>query len=116
MSDELEPEKIAQPDAKEIVDDRLYSSQDVARIFKVSTKTVTRWAKPGGEFEQRNVQVITTVGGQRRYFAEEIHQLFQLMLEGKLYDDDDTGKRLKTASPSRIAGLPKPPPRDPRFE
>jgi hypothetical protein len=112
MSDETEQ-------SEEVVDaesEKLYSAKDVASIFRVSTKTVMRWTKPGGEFEQRNVQVLTTIGGHRRFFAEEIHQLFQLMLEGKLYDDNDAPDRSEKPSTSRIAGLPKPAPRDPRFE
>lgn len=96
--------------------EKLYSAQDVAKIFRVSTKTVMRWAQPEGEFNKRNVQVLTTIGGHRRFFAEEIHQLFQLMLEGKLYDDDDPTNRGKAAGPSRIAGLPQQAPRDPRFD
>lgn len=111
MSDE-----VAAEETEEFVEEKLYSAQDVATIFRVSTKTVSRWAKSGGEFEQRNVQVLTTIGGHRRFFAEEIHQLFQLMLEGKLYNDDDSNNRSKADSPSRIVGIPKPPPRDPRFE
>lgn len=100
---------------EEYENEKLYSAQDVANIFKVSTKTVTRWSKPGGEFEQRNVQVLNTIGGHRRFFAEEIHQLFQLMLDGKLYHDDGTN-RSKESGPGRIAGLPKPAARDPRFD
>jgi len=110
MSEEVEDE------APEYVEEKLYSGQDVANIFRVSTKTVLRWSKPGGEFEQRNVQVLTTIGGHRRYFVEEIHQLFQLMLEGKLYDDNDASDRSEKPSTSRIVGLPKPSPRDPRFD
>lgn len=110
MGDEEEVE------SPEYVEEKLYSGQDVANIFRVSTKTVLRWSKPGGEFEKRNVQVLTTIGGHRRYFVEEIHQLFQLMLEGKLYDDDDQPNPSKTGSPGRIVGLPKPSPRDPRFD
>lgn len=110
MSDEEEVE------SPEYTEEKLYSGQDVANIFRVSTKTVLRWSKPGGEFEQRNVQVLTTIGGHRRYFVEEIHQLFQLMLEGKLYDDNDAPERSQKPSASRIVGLPKSPPRDPRLE
>lgn len=112
MSDEIEVEEAEAEDSG----DKLYSGQDVANIFRVSTKTVLRWSKPGGEFERRNVQVLTTIGGHRRYLVEEIHQLFKLMLEGKLYNDDDKPNWKKDASPSRIAGIPKPTPRDPRLE
>lgn len=109
MTDEVE-------ETDDHVEEKLYSGQDVANIFRVSTKTVLRWSRPGGEFEQRNVQVLTTIGGHRRYFAEEIHQLYQLMLDGKLYHDNDAPDRSKIPSTSRIVGLPKPTPRDPRFD
>jgi hypothetical protein len=94
---------------------KLLSTVDVANIFKVDVKTVSRWAKEGGEFERRNVQVLSTIGGHRRFFEEEIYELFQLMLEGKLYREDDRGNIDKTASVSRIVGLPKTPPTDPRL-
>lgn len=98
---------VADVEAVEEVEHELLSAQDVAKIFRVDAKTVARWAQPNGEFEQRNVQVLTTIGGHRRFFKEEIHQLYQLMLEGKLYNEDDRGNIDKTKSPSRIAGLPK---------
>ena len=109
MSDE-------EAETPEYGEEKLYSGQDVANIFRVSTKTVLRWSKPGGEFEQRNVQVLTTIGGHRRYFVEEIHQLYQLMVEGKLYDDNDAPDRSKVPSTSRIAGISKSSTRDPRLE
>lgn len=74
----------------EAVEPELYSSSDVARIFRVDVKTVSRWADRG-EFERRGVKVHHTIGGHRRYAKEEIHKLFQLMLDGKLYEDDEAG-------------------------
>lgn len=105
---------VAEPDSGDF-STKLYSTQDVARIFKVDVKTVSRWAKEGGEFERRNVQVLTTIGGHRRFFEEEIHELFNLMLEGKLYNEDERGNIDKAAGVSRIVGLPKAPPTDPRL-
>lgn len=96
-------------------DPLLYSAQHVAKIFRVSTKTVSRWIERG-EFEERNVQVLITIGGQRRFYQEEIHQLFQLMLDGKLYNETDRVHGNQTKSLSRIVGLPKSPARDPRLE
>lgn len=84
--------------------DELYNTMDIARIFRVSTKTVTRWAEKG-EFERRGVHVRHTIGGHRRFDKEEIHKLFQLMLDGKLYEDDSDNPR-KAASPSRIDRIP----------
>lgn len=65
----------------------LYSSADVAKIFRVDVKTVGRWADRG-EFEKRGIKIQYTIGGHRRFFKDEIHKLFQLMLEGRLYEDD----------------------------
>jgi transposase len=115
MSDEDE-EKISVADLEE-VNTELYSAQDVANIFRVSTKTVSRWSKPGGNFEIRNVQILNTIGGHKRYYQEEIHQLFQLMLEGRLYPNEDVKpNNSKADGPSRIAGLPKVSTIDPRLQ
>lgn len=84
----------------------LYSSADVARIFRVDVKTVSRWAERG-EFEKRGVTVHHTIGGHRRYFKTEIHKLFTLMLDGKLYNEDGTPHTNETGSLSRIDDLPE---------
>lgn len=89
----------------EEVEPELYSSSDVARIFRVDVKTVSRWADRG-EFERRGVQVKHTIGGHRRFIKEEIHQLFQLMLDGKLHNEDDSAKPRKAGRPSRINDIP----------
>lgn len=81
----------------------LYSSADVAKIFRVDVKTVSRWVDRG-EFERRGVTVHHTIGGHRRYFKDEIHKLFQLMLQGKLHEDDP-GNAGETTSISTIADL-----------
>ena len=82
----------------------LYSSADVAKIFRVDVKTVSRWADRG-EFDRRGVTVHHTIGGHRRYYKEDIHKLFQLMLDGKLYEDDPN-KSAQAGRPSRIDDLP----------
>ena len=45
---------------------RFYHPGEVARLFRVDTKTVTRWAKTG------KLRSIRTPGNRRLYFADEI--------------------------------------------
>lgn len=42
---------------------------EVARLFRVDPKTVTRWAKAG------KIEFITTPGGHRRYREAEVRAL-----------------------------------------
>ena len=44
---------------------------EVARLFGVDPKTVTRWAAAGKLSPQR------TLGGHRRYRADEVHALLE---------------------------------------
>jgi excisionase family DNA binding protein len=47
----------------------LLTPAEVAALFRVDPKTVTRWAKAG------KLQSIRTLGGHRRYRASEVHAL-----------------------------------------
>ena len=47
-------------------DDRLLRSREVADLFKVSAKTVTRWAKTG------KLHSVLTPGGQTRYRKSDV--------------------------------------------
>jgi len=49
--------------------DRLLTPGEVAALFRVDPKTVTRWAKSG------RVSSIRTPGGQRRFRESEMHAL-----------------------------------------
>lgn len=51
---------------------RLLSRREVAAIFGVSPHTVYRWAREG------RLPTLMTLGGRRRYPAEEILRLAQL--------------------------------------
>ncbi len=42
---------------------------EVAALFRVDPKTVTRWAKAG------KLTAIRTLGGHRRYRSSEVHRL-----------------------------------------
>ena len=47
----------------------LLTPAEVASMFRVDPKTVTRWAKAG------KLTSVRTIGGHRRYFAAEVHAL-----------------------------------------
>ena len=49
----------------------LYTPAEVASLFRVDPKTVTRWAKQG------RLTPIRTLGGHRRYRASEVEQLLK---------------------------------------
>lgn len=55
----------------------LLTPGQVAEMFKVNPKTVTRWARAG------KITAIRTLGGHRRYKAEEIRALLD-QLEGAI--------------------------------
>jgi len=50
----------------EIDGDRLLTPGEVAQLFRVDPKTVTRWAKSG------RLSSIRTLGGHRRYRESEL--------------------------------------------
>ena len=47
----------------------LLSPAEVAALFRVDPKTVTRWAKAG------KLQALRTLGGHRRYCESEVRNL-----------------------------------------
>ena len=47
----------------------LLTPSEVARLFRVDPKTVTRWARSG------KLTATRTLGGHRRYHAAEVRQL-----------------------------------------
>ena len=49
--------------------DPLLTPGEVAALFRVDPKTVTRWAKAG------KLTAIRTLGGHRRYRSSEVHRL-----------------------------------------
>jgi excisionase family DNA binding protein len=52
-------------------DDRLITPGEVAKIFSVDPKTVTRWAKAG------KIGSIKTPGGHRRFRESEVRALLE---------------------------------------
>lgn len=63
---------VAQPPEPEA----LLTPAEVAALFRVDPKTVTRWAKAG------KLSAIRTLGGHRRYRASEVQALL-VGLEGE---------------------------------
>ncbi|MDQ4027570.1 MAG: BldC family transcriptional regulator [Actinomycetota bacterium] len=52
-------------------DDELLTPAEVAALFRVDPKTVTRWAKAG------KLSSIRTLGGHRRYRADEVKRFLE---------------------------------------
>lgn len=57
----------AKPDLSDV--EQLLAPAEVASMFRVDAKTVTRWAKAG------KLNAIRTLGGHRRYRETEIRAL-----------------------------------------
>ncbi len=57
-------ERHERPEAEELL-----TPSEVAKLFRVDPKTVTRWAKAG------KLSSIRTLGGHRRYRADEVRRL-----------------------------------------
>jgi len=53
--------------------DKLLTPAEVAAMFRVDPKTVTRWAKAG------KLTSIKTLGGHRRYKESEVKELLQII-------------------------------------
>ena len=56
-------------------DDALLTPSEVAAMFRVNPKTVTRWARAG------KISAIRTLGGHRRFRASEIRQFLDKVEE-----------------------------------
>jgi excisionase family DNA binding protein len=57
------------------VKDALLTPAEVAEMFRVDPKTVTRWAVAG------KLTAVRTLGGHRRYRADEVLQLLRISTE-----------------------------------
>jgi excisionase family DNA binding protein len=60
---------MAQNDARE--PEQLLTPSEVAAMFRVNPKTVTRWARAG------KISAIRTLGGHRRFRASEIRRFLE---------------------------------------
>ena len=65
-------ERVVGPEGSEPQDDdALLTPSEVAAMFRVNPKTVTRWARAG------KISAIRTLGGHRRFRASEIRQFLE---------------------------------------
>jgi excisionase family DNA binding protein len=56
----------------------LLTPAEVAKIFRVDPKTVTRWAKAG------KITAVRTLGGHRRYRQSEIQAIIKNQSTGRM--------------------------------
>jgi excisionase family DNA binding protein len=54
-----------------MTDNELLTPGEVATMFRVNPKTVTRWARAG------KISAVRTLGGHRRFRASEIRQFIE---------------------------------------
>jgi excisionase family DNA binding protein len=59
--------------AEHPTNDALLTPAEVAALFRVNPKTVTRWARAG------KITAIRTLGGHRRFRASEIRRCLEQM-------------------------------------
>lgn len=52
---------------------RLMTPREVAAVFRVDPKTVTRWARAG------KLASVRTIGGHRRFYAAEVERLLEVV-------------------------------------
>lgn len=62
----------------------LLTPAEVATLFRVHAKTVTRWAATG------KIRSVRTLGGHRRYREAEVRAL----LAGEVWEFDEAGRRI----------------------
>lgn len=55
-----------EPNYVRLDDEDLLTPSEVARLFRVNPKTVTRWARSG------KIKAIRTLGGHRRFRAADV--------------------------------------------
>jgi excisionase family DNA binding protein len=77
--------------------DRLLTPGEVAALFRVDPKTVTRWAAAG------RIGSIRTPGGHRRFRESEVRALLEG--EGMLEEDEET-RRPRNVGPPTPSGQP----------
>ncbi len=90
----------------------LLTPAEVAAMFRVDPKTVTRWAKAG------KLTSVRTLGGHRRYLASEVRTLLEGVPPAKARDDAASTAAARNPRPvtppatndSGLEPLPPPPP------
>ena len=56
---------------------KLLTPSEVAELFRVDPKTVTRWAKAG------KLTALRTMGGHRRYSEDEVRSMLKFERQGQ---------------------------------
>jgi excisionase family DNA binding protein len=74
--------------------EELLTPGEVAAIFRVNPKTVTRWHRDG------KLSAIRTLGGHRRFYASEVRRLLE---EGGGHPASIAADEPKTAEPGPTA-------------
>lgn len=78
--------------------EKLLTPAEVAALFRVDPKTVTRWAKAG------KLTSIRTLGGHRRYRAAEVYSLLDQFAPG-------SAPQQRPVPPTGVVPRQAPPPR-----
>ncbi len=81
--------------------DKLLTPAEVAALFRVDPKTVTRWAKAG------KLTSIRTLGGHRRYRAAEVYALVEST--GGAATPDPQDAITQSLPPTAVAPRPRQP-------
>jgi excisionase family DNA binding protein len=68
--------------------EKLLTPAEVAALFRVDPKTVTRWAKAG------KLTSIRTLGGHRRYKESEVKELLKSITQSKSTSTQGLGESL----------------------
>jgi excisionase family DNA binding protein len=79
--------------------DRLLTPGEVAALFRVDPKTVTRWAAAG------RIGSIRTPGGHRRFRESEVRALLEGEL-GELKEEETGGQPGRAPEPNNRGGNP----------
>ena len=75
----------------------LLTPSEVAAMFRVNPKTVTRWARAG------KISAIRTLGGHRRFRASEIRRFLEQVEEGsEVYVSPASLRRPGPSGPGRL--------------
>jgi len=78
-----------------MAENELLTPSEVAIMFRVNPKTVTRWARAG------KISAVRTLGGHRRFRASEIRRFLEEVGDDAPHLGDMSGTRLNGSSSGR---------------
>ncbi|PRX98093.1 BldC family transcriptional regulator [Allonocardiopsis opalescens] len=81
------PERLPLPEELQGALPELMTAQEVANLFRVHPKTVSSWARQG------KLTYIRTLGGHRRYTADDVRQLLKEQTTDDEPDPTEPGDR-----------------------